>query len=668
MKVGLVGFLETRVQTKNLGSVYLNMFSGWCSTSNNAWHKGGRIMVSWNPSIFLVNIIQCTSQLMHLGVTTVSDNECFLVTFVYAFNEESGRNVLWADLKELSATMRYPWLLLGDFNDILSVEERIGGGTPHCTGAFKECMDFCQMEDIKFSGAFFTWNNKQGPDTRLYSKIDRVMGNQAWLDRYQNAEVKFMNEGSFDHCPALLQVYPEVKSGKKPFRYFRMWQKAPGFHEKLQEVWQEQLFGAPMHQLVQKLKSLKIKLKELNRLQVGDIHLADYLTLQELLSCQSELQLNPRDKELIIKEKKAQESRVYSIKDKDGVQVHDHQQITAAFLNYYDDLLGSTMVNRMRVVPEVITLGPLIIESHVRILLCPYTNEEVKDATFAISGNKSPGPDGYSSFFFQDNWEMVGEDVSKAVKSFLHTGLKEDFQFYDRCEKLKLNHLCFTDDVLLFCLGDFKSIYRMLQGLKHFSQSPGLLPSKEKTSIYCSNMTENEVQRVMQISGFHKNSLPFTYLGIPICAKKIPAAECEVILERMVQRIRVWSSRNLSYAGRATLVNSVLMAIHSYWAQVMIIPKKILHRVNAICRNYFWKGTVDSTSSGQVAWEDMCRPKKEGGLGFRRITKWNEAAIGKYVWVVSSKQDTLWVQWVHAVCIGGRDWWAYEAPSASSWY
>ncbi|XP_062100693.1 uncharacterized protein LOC133806616 [Humulus lupulus] len=380
MNVGLVGLLETRVQTKNLGSIYLNMFPGWCFTSNNAWHKGGRIIVSWNPSMFLVNIFHCTSQLMHLEVVTVSNKESFLVTFVYAFNEEIGRNMLWADLKEVATIVRNPWLLLGDFNDILSVEERIGSGkTHHCSGAFKECMDYCQMEDVKFSGAFFTWNNKQGPETRVYSKMDRVMGNQAWLDRYQNAEVTFMNEGSFDHCPALLQVYPEVRSGRKPFRYFRMWQKAPGFLEKLREVWQEQVYGAPMFQLVQKLRKFKGNLKDLNKVETGDINVDVSCKLQELHSLQSELQNNPRDKEFIIKEKEAREryeearsnlisflrqkaklhwlkdgdentsmfhasirarrttSRVYAIEDKDGCQVHEPHQVTVAFLSFYED-------------------------------------------------------------------------------------------------------------------------------------------------------------------------------------------------------------------------------------------------------------------------------------------------------------------------------------------
>ncbi|XP_062104193.1 uncharacterized protein LOC133815357 [Humulus lupulus] len=77
---------------------------------------------------------------------------------------------------------------------------------------------------------------------------------------------------------------------------------------------------------------------------------------------------------------------------------------------------------------------------------------------------------------------------------------------------------------------------------------------------------------------------------------------------------------------------------------------------------------VESNSSGQVSWDEVCRPKAEGGLGFRRIKEWNEAAIGKYVWVVASKKDSLWVRWIHAVYIGDGDWWDYKASNGSSWY
>uniref|UniRef100_A0A803QQ42 Uncharacterized protein n=1 Tax=Cannabis sativa TaxID=3483 RepID=A0A803QQ42_CANSA len=53
--------------------------------------------------------------------------------------------------------------------------------------------------------------------------------------------------------------------------------------------------------------------------------------------------------------------------------------------------------------------------------------EEVKAAVFSIPGIKSPGLDGYSTYFFQDNWELVGTDIYEVVTSFLHYGqlLKE---------------------------------------------------------------------------------------------------------------------------------------------------------------------------------------------------------------------------------------------------
>lgn len=66
--VGLVGLLETKVKASNLGSLYQRVFSGWCFSSNSAFHDGGRVVIAWKPGIFSVNILQASSQAIHCYV------------------------------------------------------------------------------------------------------------------------------------------------------------------------------------------------------------------------------------------------------------------------------------------------------------------------------------------------------------------------------------------------------------------------------------------------------------------------------------------------------------------------------------------------------------------------------------------------------------------------
>ena len=121
------------------------------------------------------------------------------------------------------------------------------------------------------------------------------------------------------------------------------------------------------------------------------------------------------------------------------------------------------------------------------------------------------------------------------------------------------------------------------------------------------------------------------------------AKDCDCLIDKMTSKIKIWSSRNLSFAGRAQLVNSVLMSICVYWSQMFLLPSAILKKINAVCRSFLWFGTYDDSRPGAVAWDNLCQPKAQGGLGFRNILIWNQAAVGKQVWAIAQKQDNLWV-------------------------
>ncbi|XP_062081240.1 uncharacterized protein LOC133786042 [Humulus lupulus] len=242
------------------------------------------------------------------------------------------------------------------------------------------------------------------------------------------------------------------------------------------------------------------------------------------------------------------------------------------------------------------------------------------------------------------------------------------FKFHPRCEGLRLTHLCFADDLLLFSKGDFDSALLLLKGFQLFSDSSGLIANKGKSAIYGAMMQEETWVRLTGITGFKRGLLPFNYLGMKISNKRITKADCECLVDKMMLRIRTWSTRNLSFARRCVLINSVLFSINTYWSLIVILSKAIVKRINQLCRAFLWKGRADYDGPGQVAWEETCKPKKNGGLGFRDVGLWNKCAVGKFVWAIEKKEDNLWVKWIHNVYLKEKEWWSYMPPPTSSWY
>ncbi|XP_048496446.1 uncharacterized protein LOC125495695 [Beta vulgaris subsp. vulgaris] len=451
--VGLVGLLETKVKAIHLGDLYHKVFQGWCFSSNTSYHPGGRIVLAWKPGIFHVNIIKATSQLMHCFIEPMSKVHSFYCTFVYAFNQCGEREVLWNDLAQLHTTG--PWLIMGDFNCVRYPNERIGAVV-----RAQEMMPMnnwcagCGLDDLKSSGCFFTWNNKQQGYNRVFSNIDRALSNMAWQEIFPTAEVTFMPEGDFDHSPSLLTVYPRSDSGKKPFKYYTMWRHSPQYDSTVRDQWNKRVEGTKMFVVVQKLKMVKAALKNLNKIGFHDVQVDNSIAYHAMIDAQKEMhnhlgqiayseaeQLATRQYQVkhqiyteYLKQKAKLEwikhgdentavfhqsirarriqNQLYTITDAHGVWKDNAQGVEVAFIDYYQKLLGTNHVNRRHVFQEIVQTGPMITDEHRRVMNAPYIAEEVKVAMFSISGNKAPGPDGFGAHFYRDNWELVGNEVN----------------------------------------------------------------------------------------------------------------------------------------------------------------------------------------------------------------------------------------------------------------
>ena len=91
-----------------------------------------------------------------------------------AWNE---KHLSWSDLRTLHSNASYPWVVLGDFNEIMYSHEK-DGGNPRPNAMmqeFRNCLGDCGLYDLGYAGDYFTWRRGE-----IRERLDRVVCNVEW--------------------------------------------------------------------------------------------------------------------------------------------------------------------------------------------------------------------------------------------------------------------------------------------------------------------------------------------------------------------------------------------------------------------------------------------------------------------------------------------------------
>lgn len=142
----------------------------------------GGIWLLWNTNLVYVDILATTEQEVHAIIRVRSESLHWLISAIYASPRFMERCILWDNLKMLANLHNLPWALMGDFNEVLSEDEKYGGNPicPRRVGAIKNCMDSCHVMDLGFSGLKFTWSNKREYGNLIQCRLDRCWANPEW--------------------------------------------------------------------------------------------------------------------------------------------------------------------------------------------------------------------------------------------------------------------------------------------------------------------------------------------------------------------------------------------------------------------------------------------------------------------------------------------------------
>lgn len=134
-------------------------------------------------------------------------------------------------------------------------------------------------------------------------------------------------------------------------------------------------------------------------------------------------------------------------------------------------------------------------------------------------------------------------------------------------------------------------------------------------TLMVGSVSPNEANLRANDLGIQVAYLPTKYLGLPLCSSRINMKKCLPHFEKIMDTIKFWQSRFLSYAGRLELIKSVVSAFCTYWLCSFVLPKTILYRVKAPCNKFLWEGLKMERKLYLTSIDKLCKSKCVGGLG-----------------------------------------------------
>ncbi|XP_062080716.1 uncharacterized protein LOC133785504 [Humulus lupulus] len=303
-KIGIGAFLETKLRGNKIEEMMTSHFVGWNHYTGSA--NEGRILLVWQANIVSVEVLQDSDQFIHAYVKELGSSKEFCLSFVYGRNTIDEQLQLWQDLSRLSFPVN-PWLVAGDFTAVFYFNDRLGGRDV----AAMEMVDAQRwrsiglVDELRTCGSHYTWSNKQAAEARIYSKLDRIFKNEAWLDLFPQSEAYVNWDMIYDHCFCVIKTITTLNLGIKPFRFFNMWADHEGFRETVLQNWIKPIKAHGLERIMRQLVRLKHILRKFNIREIGDVVHKYTVAKENYQSAQCQLQKDPYSANLQREERSA---------------------------------------------------------------------------------------------------------------------------------------------------------------------------------------------------------------------------------------------------------------------------------------------------------------------------------------------------------------------------
>jgi hypothetical protein len=287
----------------------------------------------------------------------------------------------------------------------------------------------------------------------IEERLDRALVSSDWLTKFPHAKLRNILSSHSDHSPILLQCSPIVRQHyNHEFKFENSWLLEEDIEVVVQEGWND---GNSL-EITQRLSHCAEKLQRWGKRKKRRFkaEVAEHEAEMERNRDRSDSDSRVRFREaqtqhakVLIQEEAfwKQRAKMHWLKEGDLNTKFFHMSATARTkvkkiekLRNEEDELISGQHNLCEVArnyfqelfspkggvmdPVLSLISPRVTVEDNAMLVAPFTKEEVRLALFQMHPDKSPGPDGFNPAFYQNFWDLCGDDVFTAIKDWLGRG------------------------------------------------------------------------------------------------------------------------------------------------------------------------------------------------------------------------------------------------------
>ena len=129
--------------------------------------------------------------------------------------------------------MHLPCIIAGDFNAVISLEEKKGGSKVRdpFRDRLEDIMTIWRLTDIKPKRGKYTWSNKRIGPGHIDAWLDKILVSSSFLDKPFQEVTRLLVFASSDHRPILFSLEPIGNLGPLPFKFSPSWILEPYFFD-----------------------------------------------------------------------------------------------------------------------------------------------------------------------------------------------------------------------------------------------------------------------------------------------------------------------------------------------------------------------------------------------------------------------------------------------------